>query len=128
MDYKKDLAAALSNASALPAEDILPMIEIPADPAMGDYAFPCFRLAKTLRKAPPAIAADITEKLDVPPFISDTQVVGAYINFFINRQQYIEDVFKDVQRQGANFGGSDVGAGRVVCIDYSSINLSLIHI
>ena len=82
MDYKQDLAAAIADASALPAQDILPMVEIPADPKMGDYAFPCFRLAKTLRKAPPAIAADIAEKLSSPPFIAEMQVVGAYINFF----------------------------------------------
>ena len=124
MDYKQDLAAAIADAAALSVQDILPMIEIPADSKMGDYAFPCFRLAKTLRKAPPAIAADITEKLSVPPFIADTQVVGAYINFFLNKQAFIEDVLKDVHQRGEQYGGSDIGAGRVVCIDYSSINIA----
>ena len=124
MDYKQELANAVAAAAALPAEDILPMIEIPADPAMGDYAFPCFRLAKTLRKAPPAIAADISAALTTPPFIADTQVIGAYINFFLDRQRYIEDILTEVGQRGENFGGSDIGAGRVVCIDYSSINIA----
>ena len=124
MNYKQDLAAAIADAAALPAQDILPMIEIPADPKMGDYAFPCFRLSKTLKKAPPAIAADIAEKLSSPPFIADTQIVGAYINFFLNKQAFIEDVLKDVQQKGEKYGGSDIGAGRVVCIDYSSINIA----
>ena len=52
---------------------------------MGDYAFPCFRLAKTLRKAPPLIAQDIVSKLVKPDFVSDIQVVGAYINFYVDK-------------------------------------------
>jgi arginyl-tRNA synthetase len=124
MDYKQELADAVAAAASLPAEDILPMIEIPADPAMGDYAFPCFRLAKTLRKAPPAIAADIAAALTAPAFIAETQVVGAYINFFLDKQRFIQDVLTQVSEHGENYGGSHIGAGRVVCIDYSSINIA----
>ena len=124
MDYKTELANAVAAAADIPAEDILPMIEIPADTAMGDYAFPCFRLAKTLRKPPAAIAVEIVEKLALPSFISDKKVVGAYINFFLDDQQYIENVLSDVENQGSAYGGSEIGAGRVICIDYSSINIA----
>ena len=100
------------------------MIEVPADSEMGDFAFPCFRLAKTLKKAPPAIAQQISEKLQVPDFVAQTQVVGAYINFFIAKQQFIENTLAEVADKGDRFGSSDIGQGRTVCIDYSSINIA----
>ncbi|MGI5849366.1 MAG: arginine--tRNA ligase [Christensenellales bacterium] len=124
MDYKKELAAAAADAADILAEDILPLIEIPADPELGDYALPCFRLAKRLKKAPAAIAADICEKIKSPQFISEKQVMGAYINFFLNKQQFISDILNDVHNQGSTFGSSDLGGGRTVCIDYSSINIA----
>jgi len=124
MDYKEQLAAALGTASGLDTTEILPLIEVPADAVMGDYAFPCFKLAKSLRKAPPAIAADIADKLSPPAFIDRVQVVGAYINFFQNRAACAQDALAEVSAQGERFGGSDEGANRVVCIDYSSINIA----
>jgi arginyl-tRNA synthetase len=124
MDYSKQLAQAVADAAGLPIEDIQALIEIPADAAMGDYAFPCFKLAKVLRKAPPAIAQEISEKLVRPDFISDVRVVGAYINFFMNRVSFAAQTLADLKAAGERFGGSDVGAGKVVCIDYSSINIA----
>lgn len=124
MDYKFELAQAIAKAAQIPAEDVLPMIEIPTDTELGDYAFPCFRLAKIFRKAPPAIAADIYEKLALPGFVSDAKIVGAYINFFLDKQQFIKNAFVDVLEQGTQFGSSDIGKDRVVCIDYSSINIA----
>jgi len=124
MDYKQALIEEVAKAADIPAEELLPLIEIPADTAMGDYAFPCFRLAKQMRKAPQMIAADISAKLEKPDFIADVQVVGAYINFFLNKQRYIENVLSDVEKQDGTFGGSDIGGGKTVCIDYSSINIA----
>ena len=91
---------------------------------MGDYAFPCFRLAKQLRKAPQMIAADISAKLEKPDFIAEVQVVGAYINFYLNKQRYIEEALRDVEKQDGSFGSSNLGQGKTVCIDYSSINIA----
>ena len=124
MDYKEQLAAALAAASGLNTTEILPLIEVPADASLGDYAFPCFRLAKALRKAPPAIAAELQGRLKAPSFIATVQVVGAYINFFLNRARCAADVLAEAQAQGESYGGSKEGAGRVVCIDYSSINIA----
>ena len=124
MDYSRLLAQAVAEASGLAIEDTAAMIEIPADAAMGDYAFPCFKLAKALRKAPPAIAAEISEKLVKPSFIAEVRVVGAYINFFIDRVSFAKGTLADVAAAGAGFGGSVEGAGKVVCIDYSSINIA----
>lgn len=124
MDYKQAIANAVAKASGMNMEDIVPLIEIPADSAMGDYAFPCFKLAKELRKAPPMIAADISAKLDKPAFIAGVQVVGAYINFFLSKQRYIEDVLQDLSAQNGSYGSSRMGEGKTVCIDYSSINIA----
>ena len=124
MDYKQQLAAALAAASGLDETEILPLIEVPADTSLGDYAFPCFKLAKALRKAPPVIAADIQGRLELPGFITSVQVVGAYINFFLDRTRCVADVLAELNVQGESYGGSTEGAGRVVCIDYSSINIA----
>lgn len=124
MDYKQALTNAVAKAANLPAEELLSLIEIPADTAMGDYAFPCFRLAKQMRKAPQMIAADISAKLEKPDFIADVQVQGAYINFYLNKQRYIEEALSDVEKQDGAYGSGDMGQGRTVCIDYSSINIA----
>jgi len=124
MDYSKLLAQAIADAAGLAAEEIASWIEVPADETLGDYAFPCFKLAKTLRKAPPAIAAEIAGKLVKPGFVSEVRVVGAYINFFLDRVTLARQTLEDVFEQGDAYGSSDKGAGRVVCIDYSSINIA----
>ncbi len=124
MDYKQAIADVVAKASGLSAQELLPLIEIPADTAMGDYAFPCFKLAKELRKAPQMIAADLSAKLEKPEFIAGVQVVGAYINFYLNKQRYIEDVLKHIECQDGSYGRGTVGQGRTVCIDYSSINIA----
>ncbi len=124
MDYKQAIADTVAKASGISAEELLPLIEIPADSAMGDYAFPCFKLAKELRKAPPMIAADISEKLEKPDFIAGVQVVGAYINFFLNKQRYIEYVLQHIAALDGSYGSSKAGEGKTVCIDYSSINIA----
>ena len=124
MDYKQAIADTISKASGLSAQELLPLIEIPADTAMGDYAFPCFKLAKELRKAPPMIAADLSAKLEKPAFVAGIQVVGAYINFFLNKQRYIQDVLKQIEERDGGYGRTNIGEGKTVCIDYSSINIA----
>lgn len=124
MDYKTAIAQAVANAAGIDTDEALQYVEIPADAAMGDYAFPCFKLAKTLRKAPPVIAADLSAAMAAPDCVAKVQVVGAYINFFLNKQRFVEDTLATVSAQGEAFGGSNVGDGRVVCIDYSSINIA----
>ena len=124
MDYKTQIAQAVANAAGIDTDEALGYVEIPADAAMGDYAFPCFKLAKTLRKAPPIIAAEISEALSKPAFVANVSVVGAYINFFLDKQRFVEEILLKVSAQGEDFGGSNVGEDRVVCIDYSSINIA----
>ena len=81
------------NIEGVDASDIIASIEIPPRPDMGDYAFPCFRLAKIMRKAPNMIAADIKEQIGDVDFIEKIDVAGAYLNFYIKK-----DICKDYDR------------------------------
>lgn len=124
MEFPQKLSAALAACSGMDAEQLESMIEIPPDSSMGDFAFPCFKLSKALRKAPPAIACELCEKLVLPPFVARTEAVGGYINFFIKPEAYAEAVLSAVREQHENYGGSTEGAARNICIDYSSINIA----
>ena len=130
MDFKSSIAQLIVSACDavfenhdLTSDAIAQVIEIPPDTAMGDYAFPCFRLAKALRKAPPMIADALQGAIEAP-FLKEVQSVKGYLNFFIDRATYAREVLGQIDAQGENYGGSDVGQGRTVCLDYSSINIA----
>jgi len=130
MDFRMSIAAEIVSAlekafndASLTAENIAQLMEVPPDTAMGDYAFPCFRLAKTLRKAPPMIADALKAAIDAP-FLKEVQSVKGYLNFFIDRATYASEILRAVREQGAAYGGGNEGAGKTVCLDYSSINIA----
>lgn len=110
------------NVEGLSANDISALIEIPPKPEMGDFAFPCFRLAKTMHKAPQLIAADIKEAIGDVDFLDDIQVQGAYLNFFVNKEIFVKSMVDTALAD--NFGSSDMGEGQTICIDYSSPNVA----
>lgn len=110
------------NIEGLSIEDIAALIEIPPKPELGDFAFPCFRLAKTMRKAPQMIAADIKEAIGDVDFLDDIQVQGAYINFFVNKEIYIKSMLDAAM--APDFGAQKIGEGKTICIDYSSPNVA----
>ena len=124
-EQKDKLAELLSGMiDGLEASDIREMIEIPPDSNMGDFAFPCFRLAKTMRKAPQMIAADLAEKLTGNEAFSKVENVNAYVNFFMNKAEVAGATVDAVIKAGAAYGGSEEGNGKTVCIDYSSPNIA----
>lgn len=104
------------------AEEISTYIEIPPKPELGDFAFPCFRLAKSMHKAPNLIAADIKTDIGDVDFLEKIDVQGAYLNFFVKKEIFVKTMI-DAALQD-NFGGSDEGNGKVICIDYSSPNVA----
>ena len=124
MDFITEISKIIASAADLPAEETAAMIEVPADNKNGDFAFPCFRLAKTLRKAPPLIAQDIASKIDKPDFITDIQVVNAYINFYVNKEDTVKSVVSGYIENGTDIFKSSLGEGKVICIDYSSPNIA----
>ncbi len=128
IDYKGKIASIISKITNINEDEIKGYIEIPANLEMGDYAFPCFRLAKELKKSPQMIAEDIKNKFDElqddSSFIESVQVVGGYLNIFIKKDIYINDVMNEAISKGENFGKSNIGDGKTVVIDYSSPNIA----
>lgn len=124
MDLKLEIANSIAAACGVAADEIAAAIEVPANSDMGDYAYPCFKLAKVLRKAPPLIAQEIGEKLQLPVGISEMKIVGAYINFFMDKPFYAKQVLQSVLEQGADYGKSEKGTGKTIVIDYSSPNIA----
>ena len=124
-DQKKEIAELLAGkVEALEAEEIENMIEIPPEGSMGDYAFPCFRLAKSMRRAPNQIAQELAEQLRGDGRFSDVRNVNAYVNFFLNREHLTSDVVSEVLKKGKRYGGSDLGKGQKIIVEFSSPNIA----
>lgn len=123
MDFKRHIAARIQ-AGGLSEEEICSMIELPPNTEMGDFALPCFRLAKTLRKAPALIAQEIAAAFPADEIIREATAVNGYVNFRIDRSFWAQQAVSRVLAEGERYGASDEGAGRTVCIDYSSVNIA----
>ena len=121
---KNQIVALLSsNIDVLSSEEISQLIEIPPKPEMGDFAFPCFRLAKSYHKAPPLIAQELKEAIGEQSFLSEIKVVGGYLNFYVDKAQYAKQII-DKYYSCEDYGKSSEGNGKTVCIDYSSPNVA----
>lgn len=112
----------------LPAEQIREGIEIPKEKAMGDYAFPCFRLAKAFRKAPAMIAVDIVDKVKGAPIFERAEAVGPYVNVFVNKEYLASSVIQ-AYREASCYGSGtegikEDGTRKNIVLDYSSINVA----
>ena len=86
-NFKQIIAKQISKIINIDEQELTSYIETPKDTKNGDYAFPCFRLAKELRKAPPVIANEIKEKIELTDEIEKVEVAGGYLNFFINKSE-----------------------------------------
>ncbi|MFH1227030.1 MAG: arginine--tRNA ligase [Planctomycetota bacterium] len=102
-------------------DDVEGLIDKPANPAMGDYAVACFRLAKAARKSPNELAVQIANAIKPTGLIEKVQAVGGYVNFFINGPKLAGLLLPGM---GADYGKSDVGKGKTIVIDYSSPNIA----
>ena len=125
LDFKEIIASEIKNATGLEKEELKSYIEVPKDSSMGDYAFPCFKLAKELKKAPQIIAAEINEKLQIDEnVITKVEIVGGYINFYVNNVTLIKEVLKEYDDKKEEYGNSKIGEGKNVVIDYSAPNIA----
>lgn len=125
MDIKEQVAFALVEAigSDVEISEIKSKLETPKHTGHGDLAFPCFVLAKTLRQAPQKIAEELAPKIKAD-IIQEIEVVGPYINFFLNRQAVSASVLKKIEKEGPQYGSFNLGEGRIVPIDLSSPNIA----
>lgn len=119
---KEQIIRLIATASDLDKKTVAGILEIPPKADMGDYAFPCFQLAKTLRKAPPMIASDIAEKIGDVDILERLEVKGAYLNFFLKKEMFVKSMMENASVD--NFGSSKEGVGKTICIDYSSPNVA----
>lgn len=122
INFKQKIAEKISKEVGIKSEEIEKNIEIPKDIQNGDYAYPCFRLAKELKKAPQIIAQEISEKIKADDIVNRVQVVGGYINFYINKKILTEEVIKEVEKE--ELGKSRIGEGKTIVIDYSAPNIA----
>ena len=102
MDFKEYIIDKLSQLTSLEREAVAKAVETPPDEKLGDLAFPCFPLAKVLRKAPPVIAQELAAQLSSDEYIDKVDAVGGYLNFFYNRSLFISDTVNNVLSNGEN--------------------------
>lgn len=125
IDFKKEIAKQISKVSNLPENEIYGYIEVPTNKKMGDFAFPCFKLAKELKKAPQMIAEELKEKMIFEEnLIEKVDVVNGYLNFNVQSQTIIETALKEINDKKEHYGESTIGKGKKVVIDYSSPNIA----
>lgn len=124
-DFKQVIANCLKEKiEDLSVEEIKALLEVPPNKEMGDYAFPCFRLAKVFRKAPNMIANELSESIEAKGEITKVAPLGGYVNFFVNKSQLAESVIKNVLTQKENYGRSEMGKDQTVIVEYSSPNIA----
>jgi arginyl-tRNA synthetase len=124
MDFKKEVANKISQIVDMELEKVLELIEIPPQSNMGDYAFPCFQFSKTMRKAPNMIAADLAGKFTPDNVVGKVEAAGGYLNFFVNKSEFIKSVLTEVQEKGKDFATSTEGNGKTVLVEFSSPNIA----
>jgi len=123
MDYKKVVAERIKQLVDLDIEVIENLIEIPPKPEMGEFAFPCFQLAKTMKKAPNAIANDLKEKIETEGF-EKIECFGPYVNFFLDKGVFIKNTIERILEEGESYGSSKMGEGKNMVVEYSSPNIA----
>lgn len=123
MDYKQYIAQKI-NVEGVAQEEIASLLAVPPDSAMGDFALPCFRFAKVLKKSPVIIAQELAKTIAPDEVVAEVSAVNGYLNFKVNKAGLAADVLARIAREGAKYGASDEGSGKTVCIDYSSVNIA----
>jgi len=124
LNFKKIIAEKINNAIEVEVANLLTFIEVPKDSSMGDFAFPCFRLAKELKKSPQVIAEEIKEKIDISNSeIKKIEIAGGYLNFYIKKEILAKEVIKEINTC-QNYGESEIGKGKNIVIDYSAPNIA----
>lgn len=124
MNVKQSLARNIAGIAPIDERQAETVFEIPPDEKMGDLAFPCFTLAKSMRTAPAKIAQRIAQEIDLPKEVAEVTAAGPYVNFFYNKPEYVKGVVRAALEKGSRYGSSDEGKGKTIVIDYSSVNIA----
>lgn len=122
--FKDYIIEKICEITNLERENVASVMETPPEKKMGDLAFPCFILAKTMRKAPVIIAKELAEKFSSDEYIEKAEAAGGYLNFFFNRKPFAEKVIGEVLEKKENYGKSNIGADKTVLVEFSSPNIA----
>ena len=122
--FVREIAECVGREVGFPPEDLIPHIQLPPNPELGEYALPCFPLAKALRRHPGQIASELAERIRPGGGILAAEAAGPYLNFRVDRKALAEYILMEVYEKGEQYGGSDEGRGEVVVIDFSSPNIA----
>ena len=124
LDFKEKISEEISKITKIDKNELYEYIEMPSDNKMGDYAFPCFRLAKTMKKSPQIIANELKDGISLGNEFEKVEVINGYINFFVNNKKLVENVLEEVEEKRENYGSSEIGEGKNIVIDYSAPNIA----
>ena len=123
MDFRRHIASNI-RADGAAADELYALLAVPPNTEMGDFALPCFKLAKVMRKAPALIAEEIAASYPKDEIVTEVTAVNGYVNFKINRAYWAKLTLERILQEREKYGSSDEGAGKTVCIDYSSVNIA----
>ncbi len=124
MNFKQVIAENISKITELDKEEIEGFIEIPKDDGNGDFAFPCFRLAKTLKKAPNIIAEELKNAIETNDIMEKIEALNGYLNFYITKSEIVKTAVEKFDAKKETYGSSDIGNGKTVLVEYSSPNIA----
>ena len=124
INYKEQIAKQIGSLVEMPDNEIEKFIEIPNNTENGDYAFPCFKLSKTLKKSPQIIAQELKEKIQIDTEIfNKIEVVGGYVNFFINTNSLTKQVLQEIDQKREKYGAEEQKNKNII-VEYSSPNIA----
>ncbi len=123
MDYKQIIVQKL-NIEGVTPQELYSFIEVPPNNEMGDFALPCFKLSKIMRRPPIVIAETLASNFVPDENILSCSAVNGYLNFKINRSGFADKLLAEILSSGESYGSDKIGEGKTVCIDYSSINIA----
>lgn len=125
IDFKEKIAEEISKKIDITKEELKEYLEIPKDSKMGDYALPCFKLAKQMRKSPVDIANGIKEEIEVPnTYISKIDAINGFLNIFINNEMLVKNLLNEMENKKEAYGSSNIGNGKNIIVEYSSPNIA----
>ena len=124
IQFKNEIAKKIADVTDLDVKEIEGYIEIPPSKDMGDYAFPCFRLAKIFKKSPMLIAEELKGKINLDENLEKIEIVSGYLNFFVNKTALIKTVLRELEEKKENFGANNSGKGKNIIVEYSSPNIA----
>jgi len=118
---KEPIVNSLVKVTNLSKEEIEKLIEVPKNPTLGDFAFPCFILAKSMKKSPIQIAEELSKSIEKKDF-EKVQAAGPYLNFFLKKENLAEEVITKILKEKDKYGSSNIGKGKTIMIEFSQAN------